>query len=103
MNMSMNMSLSNERNSKRKTANFSRCVCLPELTEMSQIIEMDYQNRPQYFYVDCIWTGWPSIVTESVESENYGARFGQMKLLSHENVNLYGGGDNLLTCLRECM
>ena len=32
----------------KKDCEFSRCVCLPEWTEMGQIIEMDYQNRPQY-------------------------------------------------------
>ena len=46
MNMSMNMSLSKERNSKRKIANFRDAFA--ELTEMGQIIEMDYQNGPQY-------------------------------------------------------
>ena len=52
INMSMNMSLSKERNIENvciyKDCEFLRGVCLPEWTEMGQIIEMDYQNRPQY-------------------------------------------------------
>ena len=34
-----------------------------------------------------------------IKSENYGAKFGQMKLLTHENVTLYGG---VITCLLAC-
>ena len=51
-------------------------------------------------YVDCIRTGWPSIVTESAQSENYGAKFVQMNILTHENMTLYGG---VITCLPQCM
>ena len=50
-----------------------------------QIIEMDY-----HIYVDCIRTGWPSIVI---------VKFGQMNILTHENVTLYGG---VITCLLAC-
>ena len=53
-------------------------------------------------YVDCIRTGWPSIVTVSVKSENYGAKFAQMKLLTRKCESVRWG-DNLLTCLRQCM
>ena len=66
---------------------------------MGQIIEMDYQNRPQYLCRLYVRTGWPSIVTESVYSENYGAKFGQMNILTYENVTLYG---EMITCLLVC-
>ena len=38
-------------------------------------------------YVYCIRTGWHSIVI---------VKFGQMNILTHENVTLYGG---VITCL----
>ena len=38
-------------------------------------------------HVHCIRTGWPSIVI---------VKFGQMNILTHENVTLYGG---VITCL----
>ena len=37
---------------------------------MGQRIEMDYQNRPQYLWRQYKDRGGPSIVTESVFSEN---------------------------------
>ena len=40
--------------------------------------------------VYCIRTGWPSIVI---------VKFGQMNILTHENVTLYGG---VITCLLAC-
>ena len=41
-------------------------------------------------YEYCIRTGWPSIVI---------VKFGQMNILTHENVTLYGG---VITCLLAC-
>ena len=88
MNMSMNMSISKERNSKnvciKNDCEFSRCVCLPEWTEMGQIIEMENQNRPRYLcrlYKDMeAFNGY----RKCFFSENYRAKFGQMKILTHE-------------------
>ena len=66
MNMSMKMSLSKERNSKRKTANFAMRL-------LTGIDRNGPNNRngsitriDLSIYVDCVRTGWPSIVTESV-------------------------------------
>ena len=72
---------------------------------MGQIIEMDYQNRPQYLcrlykdreafnsYRKCFF------------SENNRAKFGLLNILTHENVTLYGGVITCFnnTCLRQCM
>ena len=55
---------------------------------MGGIIEMDYQIDLN-MYVYCIRTGWPSIVI---------VKFGQMNIL--DSVRW---GDNLLTCVRQCM
>ena len=65
---------------------------------MGQIIEMDYQNRPQYLcrlYKDRVaFNSYRKCLVIELWS-----KFGQMKLLTHENVTLYGG---VITCLLAC-
>ena len=61
---------------------------------MGQIIKIDYQNRPQYL---C------RLYKDRVAFNSYRKclviEFCQMKLLTHENVTLYGGR---ITCLLAC-